>query len=62
MSFSYGSQDSLSINKNNTRDEWFAIDKVQHFMYSVFVSLGTQYVLVNKTKWMNRVPYPYPLY
>ena len=29
-------------------DEWFAIDKVQHFMYSAFVSLGTQYVLVNK--------------
>ena len=31
-------------------DEWFAIDKVQHFMYSAFVSLGTQYVLVNKTQ------------
>ena len=29
-------------------DEWIAIDKVQHFMYSVFVSLGTQYVLVKK--------------
>mgnify|MGYP001212800716 CR=1 FL=1 len=29
-------------------DEWIAIDKVQHFMYSAFVSLGTQYVLVNK--------------
>ena len=29
-------------------DEWLAIDKVQHFMYSAFVSLGTQYVLVNK--------------
>jgi|TARA_B100000123_G_C25612066_1_gene376223 uncharacterized protein YfiM (DUF2279 family) len=50
MSFSYGSQDSLSINKKNNTlvDEWFAIDKVQHFMYSAFVSLGTQYVLVNK--------------
>ena len=34
--------------KNNRIDEWFAIDKVQHFMYSAFVSLGTQYVLVNK--------------
>ena len=29
-------------------DEWIAIDKAQHFMYSVFVSFGTQYVLVNK--------------
>jgi len=50
MHFSYGSQDSLSINeKNNIQlDEWFAIDKVQHFMYSAFVSFGTQYVLVNK--------------
>ena len=50
ISFSYGSQDSLSINKKNNTlvDEWFAIDKVQHFMYSAFVSLGTQYVLVNK--------------
>ena len=50
MSFSYGSQDCLSINKKNNTlvDEWFAIDKIQHFMYSAFVSLGTQYVLVNK--------------
>ena len=50
MNFSYGSQDSVLINeKNNIQvDEWFAIDKVQHFMYSTFVSLGTQYVLVNK--------------
>ncbi len=50
ISLSYGSQDSLSINKKNNTlvDEWFAIDKVQHFMYSAFVSLGTQYVLVNK--------------
>ena len=50
ISFSYGRQDSLSTNKiNNTQvDEWLALDKVQHFMYSAFVSLGTQYVLVNK--------------
>ncbi len=52
INFSFGSQDSLSINKKNNTlvDEWFAIDKVQHFMYSAFVSLGTQYVLVNKTQ------------
>ena len=30
------------------KDEWIAIDKVQHFGYSLLVSLGCQYVLVNK--------------
>ena len=52
ISFSYGSQDSSSTNKKNNTlaDEWFAIDKVQHFMYSAFISLGSQYVLVNKTQ------------
>ena len=49
MNFSFAGEDSTSIkNKNNRIDEWFAIDKVQHFMYSAFVSFGTQYVLVNK--------------
>ena len=50
IDLSFGNQDTLLIkNKNNIQmDEWFAIDKVQHFMYSTFVSLGTQYVLVNK--------------
>ena len=49
MNFSFAGEDSTSIkNKNNRIDEWFAIDKVQHFMYSTFVSFGTQYVLVNK--------------
>ena len=49
MNFSFAGEDSTSIkNKNHPIDEWFAIDKVQHFMYSTFVSFGTQYVLVNK--------------
>ena len=49
MNFSYAGEDITSIkNKNHQIDEWFAIDKVQHFMYSAFVSFGTQYVLVNK--------------
>ena len=50
INFSFAGEDSTSIkNKNNIQiDEWFAIDKVQHFMYSTFVSFGTQYVLVNK--------------
>ena len=49
INFSFAGEDSTSIkNKNNRIDEWFAIDKVQHFMYSAFVSFGTQYVLVNK--------------
>ena len=29
-------------------DKWFAIDKLQHFSYSCMISLGCQYVLVNK--------------
>ena len=49
MNFSFAGEDSTYIkNKSHQIDEWFAIDKVQHFMYSSFVSLGTQYVLVNK--------------
>ena len=49
MNFSFAGEDRTSIkNKNNRTDKWFAIDKVQHFMYSAFVSFGTQYVLVNK--------------
>ena len=49
MNFSFAGEDSTSIkNKSHQIDEWFAIDKVQHFMYSAFVSFGTQYVLVNK--------------
>jgi uncharacterized protein YfiM (DUF2279 family) len=38
----------LAIGKDHPQDKWFAIDKVQHFSYSCLVSLGTQYVLVNK--------------
>ena len=38
----------LAIEKDQPQDKWFAIDKVQHFSYSCLVSLGTQYVLVNK--------------
>ena len=29
-------------------DKWFAIDKLQHFSYSCLISLGCQYMLVNK--------------
>tara|TARA_B100001750_G_scaffold127831_1_gene101449 strand:+ start:43 stop:420 length:378 start_codon:yes stop_codon:yes gene_type:complete len=32
------------------KDKWIAIDKVQHFSYSCLISLGVQYVLVNKLK------------
>ena len=35
-------------NKAERVDKWFAIDKLQHFSYSCLVSLGCQYVLVNK--------------
>ena len=30
------------------KDDWIAIDKVQHFLYSLLISLGCQYILVNK--------------
>mgnify|MGYP003322192282 CR=1 FL=1 len=30
------------------KDRWIAIDKVKHFSYSCLISLGVQYVLVNK--------------
>ena len=50
ISFSYCSKDTSVVSlENNARiDEWFAIDKAQHFMYSTFVALGSQYALVNK--------------
>ena len=35
-------------NKAERVDKWFAIDKLQHFSYSCLVSLGCQYILVNK--------------
>jgi len=47
----YGvSLDRLSDMKNKSErvDKWFAIDKLQHFSYSCLISLGCQYVLVNK--------------
>ena len=34
--------------KVNRVDKWFAIDKLQHFSYSCLISLGCQYVFVNK--------------
>ena len=30
------------------KDDWIAIDKVQHLSYSLLISLGCQYILVNK--------------
>ena len=36
------------IKKVNRPDKWLAIDKLQHFSYSCLISLGCQYVLVNK--------------
>ena len=34
--------------EHTPKDKWIAIDKVQHFSYSCLISLGVQYVLVNK--------------
>ena len=42
------SQTVESKEKVKRVDKWFAIDKLQHFSYSCLISLGCQYVLVNK--------------
>ena len=44
----FSSEKEDSIKKANRPDKWLAIDKLQHFSYSCFISLGCQYVLVNK--------------
>ena len=36
------------ITNPEVKDDWIAIDKLQHFSYSLLISLGCQYVLVNK--------------
>ena len=40
--------ENFSEKKPEVKDDWIAIDKVQHFSYSLLISLGCQYVLVNK--------------
>ena len=52
-STSLSAKDNLQDNRNlltskHKKDPWIGIDKVQHFMYSLFVSFGAQYILVNK--------------
>ena len=34
--------------ESEVKDDWIAIDKLQHLSYSLLISLGCQYVLVNK--------------
>ena len=40
---------SEHVKEDSTKieDEWLAFDKVQHFTYSLLLTLSTQYVLVN---------------
>ena len=40
-------KDSENTNPE-VKDDWIAIDKLQHFSYSLLISLGCQYILVNK--------------
>ena len=40
--------ENFSEKKPKVKDDWIAIDKVQHFSYSLLISLGCQYILVNK--------------
>tara|TARA_B100001248_G_scaffold244919_1_gene214361 strand:- start:261 stop:620 length:360 start_codon:yes stop_codon:yes gene_type:complete len=60
INFLFCQQDTFyqKSKKNIQTDEWFAIDKAQHFMYSTFVALGTQYVLVNKLKMKENAALP----
>ena len=44
----FSSEKEDPIKKANRPDKWLAIDKLQHFSYSCLISLGCQYVLVNK--------------
>ena len=58
LSSNLHAQSALKFSANNENvdkkekikrvDRWFAIDKLQHFSYSCLISLGCQYVLVNK--------------
>ena len=48
MSFFLLLTPTLAIEKDQPEDKWLAIDKVQQFSYRCIVSLGAQYVLVNK--------------
>ena len=41
------------------KDDWIAIDKLQHFSYSLLISLGCQYVLVNKMNNTENLHYLY---
>ena len=47
-SISISRETSDSKTKAERVDNWFAIDKLQHFSYSCLISLGCQYILVNK--------------
>ena len=40
--------ENFSEKKPKVKDDWIANDKVQHFSYSLLISLGCQYILVNK--------------
>ena len=40
-------KDSENTNPE-VKDDWIAIDKLQHFSYSLLIALGCQYILVNK--------------
>ena len=47
----FAQDESLELSKIKhqiNKDPWMGIDKVQHIMYSNFISLGVQYILVNK--------------
>ena len=50
--------DSNPLISEYKKDSWIGIDKVQHFMYSLSVSFGAQYILVNKFNLVERKAVP----
>ena len=56
----FGKINENKKNKNipSQNDKWIAIDKLQHFTYSCFISFGTQYILVNKLDLMESKAVP----
>ena len=49
-----------NFEKENSKlnDNWIAIDKLQHFSYSLLISLGCQYILVNKMNNTEKSSFP----
>lgn len=45
-------------NRSRPVDPWFSYDKVQHFSFSLLITVGSQYAFVNKLSWSERSALP----